>query len=322
MKWPKLYIITLNWNGKSDTIECLQSLYKIEYPNYEIVVVDNWSTDDSVEVFKNKFVGLSVIENKKNLGYGAGVNKGLEFAYFKGADYFLILNNDTIIDRMAPTEMVKLAESDADVGFVSGKVYFYDKLDIIQTVGKKENRICLAEGQIGMRERDVGQFDKIEDRDFVDDVFLLVRRRVIEEVGMYDPQFFAYGEIIDWCVRVRKAGYKIMYTPGAKIWHKVSMSTGGGSNPINIYYITRSRIICIKKHFSPARFCFYTAVLFFYYAPRTIVSYSKRRQFGMLLGYLKGIGCGMLWALGGRRVLRIQRERKVRDKWRKSVKVD
>lgn len=125
MSYPKAIVVTLNWNRKEDTIECLKSLLELDYANYEIVVVDNGSMDGSAQAIRQSFPNITVIENKENLGYSLGMNTGIKYALEQGVKYVLIMNNDTVIDKGALTELVKVAESDPTIGFVTGKAYFY-----------------------------------------------------------------------------------------------------------------------------------------------------------------------------------------------------
>lgn len=128
-------------------------------------------------------------------------------------------------------------------------------------------------------------------------MFLLVRRSVFERVGGYDPNFFLYFEETDWCARIRKAGFRIAYTPQAKIWYKGSMSTGGGMNPTHIYYLNRNRIVFIRRNSTILRLFIFLVALFTYYGPRQALYYLKRRQFRHFNCYLKGIASGLSWLL-------------------------
>ena len=125
-KYSKVTIILLNWNGKEDTIECLESLKHITYPNYEILLVDNGSTDGSVECFRERYPGMEIIENGENLGFAEGNNVGIRRAMDEGADYVLLLNNDTVVDPEFLGELVKVGESDPKIGIVGPKICYYN----------------------------------------------------------------------------------------------------------------------------------------------------------------------------------------------------
>jgi GT2 family glycosyltransferase len=306
MGCPKVYAITLNWNGRDDTIECIKSLKKSEYTNFQIVVVDNGSTDGSVPALRAEYPDVIVIENGQNLGYAEGFNTGMRHALQEGADYFLIINNDTVIDPRAIGALVSVAEQNPRTGFVSGKVYFYDEPNRLQTVGRARHPILMAHDLIGHKEIDVGQYDEVRERDFIDDVFLLVRRTVFEEVGGYDPTFFLMYEETDWCARVRRAGFKIIYTPDARIWHKGNKETSAGRSTIHQFYLARNQIPFMRRNASPPHFRLYLRTLLFsykpLYAPRQAWRLLKRGEFRLLMAYLQGIGSGLLWLWFNRHV--------------------
>lgn len=296
MEYPKVFAISLNWNGKNDTIECVEALKRMNYPNYYIVIVDNGSIDGSVAALKEKFPDIIIIENGNNLGYADGFNNGLKFAFENGADYFLIVNNDTVIDSEALINLVKTAEMDERIGFVSGKVYWHDKPDTLQTIGRMSHPVTLVDGpHVGSGEVDRGQYDKIQDFDFIDDVFLLARREVYKSVGGYDSHFFLYYEETDWCARVRKAGFKIRYTPYAKIWHKGNIGGPDGDlSPKRHYYLCRNQIIFMKRNASPSQFLRFMLWLF----GRQSLDAARRAkhgQFRHIFARLHGIASSLVW---------------------------
>lgn len=304
--FPTVFAITLNWNGKDDTIECVASLERLNYPSYEIVVVDNGSTDGSVPALRAQHAGVTIIENGQNLGYAEGFNAGIRYAAQQKADYFLILNNDTVIDPNALRELVSVAEQDPRIGFVSGKVYFYDEPDRLQTVGKNSHPVLIVSGLLGHGELDQGQYDEIRECEFIDDVFLLARRAVFEEVGGYDPTFFLMYEETDWCARARRAGFKIMYAPGAKIWHKGNLGDTAGRSTTHQFYLARNQIPFVRRNASPQQFRRFLLTLLFSpappYVPRQSWRFLKRGQLCLLVAYLRGIGSGVLWLLRNRHV--------------------
>lgn len=254
MQTPKVYVLLLNWNGKELMEDSITSYLKNDYPNFEVVMIDNGSTDDSVEYVKKNFPEVIILQNEKNLGYSGGFNVGLDYAFNRNnADYVLISNNDVKAHQKVISQLVNVAETDERIGFVTGKVYYYDNPDILQTVGKKEDPIRWNGDHIGDREEDKGQYDEIVERIFIDDIFTLVRRELYIEVGGYDTTFFLQAEEYDWQARAKKRGYKMFYTPHAKIWHKDSMTLGKRS-PKKAYYDARNPMLVILKHKSPEFF--------------------------------------------------------------------
>jgi len=297
MGYPSVYAVTLNWNGKEDTIECIRSLKKLDYPRLEIVVVDNGSTDGSVPAFKATYPDITIIENGRNLGYAEGFNAGARYAVEEGADYFLILNNDTVVDPDMLKELVRVAEQDTRIGFVSGKVYFYNDPNRLQTIGAMSDPVFLVGEGLGYGELDEGQYDEVREFDFVDDVFLLVRSAVFDQVGGYDPTFFLMYEETDWCVRVRRAGFKIVYTPRAKIWHKGNRDPLTGVSTTHQFYRARNQIPFVYRNSSGKQFRRFLAALLTGYAPRKIWYLTKIGEFRLLSAYVRGLGSGIFWAL-------------------------
>jgi len=251
---PKVSIIILNWNGKEDTTECLESLKRISYSNYEIILVDNGSSDGSVEFLKERYPQIEIIENGRNLGFAEGNNVGIKKAIEKGTEYVLLLNNDTIVDPKFLGELVKVAESNPKIGIAGPKTYYYDyngRKDIINFAGGKFDIWKGESYHIGINEIDTGQYDEIRVVDYVEGSCLLAKKEMIEKVGLLNPVYFVYWEENDLCLRASRAGYKSVYAPGAKIWHKVTSST---PNQFAIYLRSRNIFILIKMHSTKLQF--------------------------------------------------------------------
>jgi len=297
-KEPLVCSITLNWNTKNDTVECLNSLNNLDYKNLKSFVVDNGSNDGSIDfIKKEKFDNLTIIKNSENLGYSRGFNRGINEAIKCKPDYLLIHNNDIIFDSQALNALVKQAELDTNIGFTTGKVYYYDDPKILQTVGRESDKFLIAGDFIGDGEEDLGQYDEVKQYPFCDDVFLLVRKEVIDEVGGYDNDFFFMYEITDWCYRVTNKGYKIYYTPSAKIWHKISRSTGGRKTPINKYYINLSQFMFMKKHASIKSFNFFSAKFFIIDFIYEILAYTIQVRFDLVKAIISSRISGLIWLL-------------------------
>jgi GT2 family glycosyltransferase len=188
---------------------------------------------------------------KKNRGYSGGFNFGLDYAFNQNdSKYAIITNNDVKVDSKLITELVKVAETDEMIGFVTGKVYYYDKPDTLQTVGKKEDPVYWNGGHIGSKEVDKGQYEEVAERYFADDIYTLASKKMYDEIGAYDENFLFQSEEYDWQARAKEKGYKIMYTPGAKIWHKESMTIGKQS-PFKAFFDARNPMIVVLKYKSP-----------------------------------------------------------------------
>jgi GT2 family glycosyltransferase len=297
---PKVTVTTLSWNRKMHTLEWLQSLGALEYANFEVLIVDNGSTDGSVDAIRAKHPEVALVENGENLGYARGFNVGMKHAFEGGADYVLIMNNDAIIDPPALQALVDTAEADPSVAFVSGKVYHYWRPEEIQTAGTLPHRWRVAGAQIGFGEIDHGQYDEVTERELTDDVFLLVRRAAWERVGGYDNDFAYYGhENVDWCMRVREAGFKIMYTPHAKIWHKGR--TGGGWTPFYLYHQTRNDYVLVAKHVTRPKAFVSAAMLALWYQPMWFFIRVRPTKLGQMKSFLRGQFEGLRWLIGNPR---------------------
>jgi len=324
----KVLIIILNWNGWRDTIECLESLYQITYPNYDVIVVDNGSQDDSIEKIKEYCEGkievtskffeydmsnkpikiieytreraeagggkeheiadlhsnkkLILIKNEKNYGFAEGNNIGMRYALKTlNPDYILLLNNDTVVDRKFLDELVKVAESGEKIGIVGPKIYYYDyggRNDVIQWGKTKFVR------QLGMVwNPDRGEIDKFLEMhskpvNFVYGACMLIKKHVFHNVGMFDGNFFLYWEETDLCVRVKNSGYYLVYTPNAKIWHKLSNQNGRKIvyrriSPDAIYYFARNIYLFAKKNLSISELCIFLLFFHLIRAPFLITTY-------------------------------------------------
>jgi GT2 family glycosyltransferase len=342
--WPKVFIIILNWNGWEDTVECLESLYNISYPRYEVVIVDNNSEDDSLAKIRAYSQGelavessffpqsgrnepltlveytreeaeciteanlaqeserrlssgvshrqLVIIQNEKNFGYPEGNNIGIRFALKAVADYVLLLNNDTVVDKNFLNELVSAAERDIQIGVIGPKMYWYHAPQTIQSTGARVN--LWTGGAISLN------WDKTDDElgllgengllpvDYVFGACFLVKRKVIEAVGGLDPIFFLYGEEVDWCMRIGRAGYKIVCNINSKIWHKGMASTSKAKH-FSEYYLERGRMIYMRKY---ARTLQFLSFLLFW-PPYCAAFLIKKRRASDIPYFIKGFLDGL-----------------------------
>lgn len=253
MSNPKVIVLILSYNGKHLLDDSISTYLKNDYSNFNIVVVDNGSTDGTKEYIDIKYPDVYTLRIEKNLGYSGGLNEGLKYAFnVQNADYALITNNDVKVDNKVISSLVSTGELKPEIGFVTGKVYFFDNPEILQTVGKNEDPIAWNGEHIGNSEKDNGQYEEICERYFADDIFMIVKKSLYEKVGGYDTLFKFQCEEFDWQARAKEAGFKIFYTPFAKIWHKDSMTIGKVS-AFKAYYDARNPLLVILKH-KPADF--------------------------------------------------------------------
>ena len=224
----KVAIIVLTWNGKTLALDCLDSLSALEYKDVEIVIVDNASTDGTVDAVRSRYGdGVTVIVNEHNLGFARGNNVGIDYALSNEAAYILLLNNDTTVDPKLLDCLVDAFGESPDVGIVGPKIYYASPPNQIWFAG---GEVFLARGtarHIGIREIDRGQYDSVRDVDYITGCALLAKREVFERIGKLDPSYIAYFEDTDFSMRARRAGFRVLYAPEGKVWHKISSSTGG-----------------------------------------------------------------------------------------------
>ena len=243
---PKVAIIILNWNGKDDTLECLASVYQLDYPNFEVIVVDNGSTDGSPEAIRGLFPGVTLIENGTNLGYAGGNNVGMRYALEKEADYIWLLNNDTTVEPDSLSKLVAHAEDHLEVGMLSPVIYYYDAPEEVWFAG---GRIDWRTGRT-YHVREPVAFTNLDPRErYICGCAILVRREVIERIGLFDERFRpAYYEDTDWSVQCTNAGYKLAVVSASKIYHKVAKSSGSRKTERFRRLLTAARFFFMKKH--------------------------------------------------------------------------
>jgi len=275
MHSSKVYLIILNWNGYNDTCECLDSLQRLTFEHLQIVVVDNASSDnslDSIETWakRNNFETLRLdrasagkysgklfssseqtivlIQTGKNLGFAGGNNVGIRYALQMGAEYIWLLNNDTLVDSGCVEPLLESMDSDDKIGIAGSCVIYYDKPNVIQTAGMKLSLHNLKISHLGrgklMTDSSISQQREV---DCVPACSMLVRSKLISDVGLMDEEYFMYHEDVDWQIRAKRAGWKIVYVPGSKILHKCGGSTKK-SRFVSAYYQSRNKFLLIAKN--------------------------------------------------------------------------
>ena len=238
--------VILNTNRRSDTLACLASLAEGTYRSDTTIVLDNHSSDGSVEAIRRSFPAVEIIELSENRGYAGNNNVGIRAALEHRADWILILNEDTILATDCLERLLHLGQSNPRVGIVGPMVYHYKEPHVIQSAGGRMNRFWEAT-HFGQNEIDAGQFAEPRAVDWVTGCSILVRRELIEQVGMFDERMFIYWEETEWCVRAKRAGWSIVHEPRAKLWHK-GVTRDHRPKPSFTYYSTRNRFLAMAKH--------------------------------------------------------------------------
>lgn len=331
---PKVSIIILNWNGWEDTIECLESIYQIDYPNYNVIVVDNGSEDESIKNIKDYAEGkanvaskffeytpenkpikvfeyereeaeagggkgkemedlpsnrkMVIIKNGENYGFAEGNNIAMRYALKAlNPDYILLLNNDTVVDPEFLTELVKVAEGDEVLGIAGPKIYYYDEPKRIWATGDRKS----------MDKMDDGRYNHIREVKWVVGCAFFVRATLMDKIGLLDPDFFLYGEESDYCIRVKKAGYKLYFVPDSIVRHK-DKPFQRFYKPHRIYYTRRNTIILLYKNYQGIRLYMQLFRFFSIYNSLDMLSILKSGNYNLFIPMFKGVQDGFLWRLG------------------------
>lgn len=247
---PKIFVVVVNWNRADETIECVRSLQGLAYSNYEVLVVDNASVDGSATTLAAAFPDLPIVRNATNLGYAEGNNVGIRYALSREADYVLLLNNDTVVDKDLLHELVRAATRCPGAGLVGPKIYDYQDPTKVWFAGASINWSSGDSPHLGLGEQDVGQFNGVLEVDRLSGCAMMVDREVFQRVGLLDPRYFLYYEDVDLCVRAAKAGFTSYCVQTAKVWHKESSSTNANrGSDLHAYYHLRNRLLFLQTHF-------------------------------------------------------------------------
>jgi GT2 family glycosyltransferase len=261
---PQLSVILLNYNGARDTIDCVGSLRKSSFKDFEVVVVDNASSDDSVDLLKARCPDVTLLVNNRNLGFAGGSNIGIRHALKKGSEFLLLLNNDTTVDPDVLGILVKTMEENPQAAIVGGKIYYSDRPNVIWFAGGYFNANSGFGDHYGKSEEDRGQYNKVRECDFITGCCMLIRSEVCQKIGFLDQSYFLYYEDADFCTRARRAGYSVLYLPGAIIYHKISRATSWDS-PVYIYFNLRNKLFYLQRNSRPWKWLPHLPRLFYFY---------------------------------------------------------
>lgn len=310
---PIVCIVLLNFEGADDTVACLDSLLNISYQNYRIVIVDNASSDSSVDTISQYFSQINLdefcfyaspvaamqsdvtqcrytlIQSQVNGGYGFGNNIGIRYALKSSdTDYLLILNNDTIVDSDFLEPMVTMCEQDETIGIASGKIYYHDRPDVIWFNGGRFYPCTAKLEHVNYKEKDVGQQPPI-DNNFISGCMWLIPRRVIESVGFINEGYFMYVEDLEYCHRALIQGYRLEVCSKSIVWHKVGGSAGGDLSTFSVYWSARNKTKFIMQYSS--KYCRFIG--FFYLAFFNSLRWLRKKDAALVISHLKGMvdGC-------------------------------
>jgi len=244
---PPVTIIIVAWNQLAKTLDCLETVTALDYPDFRVLLIDNGSEPPLAEPVTARFSDVATLRLPGNLGFAGGYNAGLRQGLAGDGRYFLLLNNDTLLEPDVLAKLVAEIERAAGIGLVTAKIYYAADRQRIWTVGANLNVFLdLKEG--GGGQIDTGQWDSPRDIDFAPFCALLIRREVLEEVGLLDEGFFLYYEDMDYCRRAKAAGWHVRLCPSAHVYHDVSASSGGRDSPMERYWMAQSSGRYFRKH--------------------------------------------------------------------------
>lgn len=244
---PTIAVIIPNWNLRIELVDCLNSLLRSTYKGLVTIVVDNGSTDDSVEVVKDNFPDVQIIKSNKNLGFAGGVNLGIRKGLKLGAKYFLVLNNDTVVPPETIGELFSVMELHPELGIIAPKVLYYDNPSITFSLGDKVYPYMPLPIPVGKMKIDKDNNEQIMVFDYLFGCALLIRKDVIEKIGLFDTSYFMFYEDADYCRRAREAGYLLARIANARILHKGSVSVKK-EKPMMTFYRARNRLRFFRRY--------------------------------------------------------------------------
>ncbi len=240
----------LSWNGREDTVRCLESLERLDRSRVGVICVDNGSTDGSAQAVRERFPDVTLIEAGANLGYAGGNNLGLRDALAQGARWIMLVNNDATVAPDVIEGFERAAAARPRAGILAGKVYLADRPQTIWFAGQRVGTLTGYSGRPrGYGRRDGPRYERVQDTARAVGALMAISRQAIAEVGLLDEDLFAYVEDVDWALRVREAGREVVFAPDAHAWHRVSASTGGeAASTHTLYYGVRNTVVVCERH--------------------------------------------------------------------------
>jgi GT2 family glycosyltransferase len=240
---PKVGVVVLTYNRMVVLKSCLSSVLRSNYQNYVTIVVDNASTDGTSAMIKSYFPSARLVRSEVNLGYTGGNNLGIKYLLEReDCDYILILNDDTIIDSNLMNELVGVVEKDQKIGIANPGIFDFE------TRSKLHNHYGKYNFYLGIGYHSLLNKSEPEEIGLMRGTCFLLREEVVEKIGLMDEGYFLYFDEADLSCRVKKAGYRLMYVPSARAYHKMSHSFSGTINPVALYYSTRNELLFARKN--------------------------------------------------------------------------
>ncbi len=247
---PPVLVGVVHWNDLPATRACLESLAASTCA-CQIMVVDNASSDGSGDALRRLFPAVEVWTAPDNLLFAGGANRVLQEVMTRNYSYGIIMNNDTRVESTMVTELVAAAEAEPEAGLLGPKIFYESEPELIWSAGGRIHWWSGQSAHLGLRRRDGPEFDIARDVDYLTGCCLLVRRSVVQDIGLFDTTYTMYSEDADYCLRARRAGYRVRLAPRARMWHAVSRASGGGTTPYKMYHRVRSNWLLVRRHARP-----------------------------------------------------------------------
>lgn len=288
-----LSVILVNFKRPDLTIDCVRSLLSSKFTDFEIVIVDNESTPESNDKLRASCPRAVVLPSEKNLGFGGANNLGIRYALQHGADYILLLNNDTIVRDDTIEILLRTAKEYPQAGVIGAKIYYYERPNELWYAGGRLDVNKALGRHIGIGKIDDGYRMECVETDFVTGCCLLTKREVIDKIGMLDHSYFLYDEDADYSIRARKAGYSVLYQPSASLYHRVSKSAGWDS-PVYIYFNLRNKLLFLRKNGNPRKLIFNLHYFLYFYSRQFIRLLFKHRNYRAARAAFLGLRDGLM----------------------------
>jgi GT2 family glycosyltransferase len=274
---PFLSIILVNYKNPDITIDSVHSIAQSTFRDYQIIIIDNESSAESVTKLTTRCPDCVIIPQKENIGFAEGNNVGIQYALQSGSEMILFLNNDTVVDKDLLKNLIETARRSSEIGVVGAKIYYFGSSGTLWYAGGRFNIRKAIAVHDGMKRKDSPEFNIERETDFVTGCCLLTKKNVIEKIGTLDGRFFMYYEDSDFCIRARKAGYSIIYQPRAVLHHKVSSSAEWDS-PLYLYFNLRNKILFVTKHNTTFVRIIYFPYFFYFYVRQLVRLIFKRHN--------------------------------------------
>lgn len=284
LEYPKTAVIILNFNSYNQTIECIESVKNITYPNYEIIVVDNNSKDDSLQQIKGSFPDVILLKSRDNLGYASGNNLGIKYALEKNIEYICILNNDVAVDRNFLEPIIKTLMDDKNAAAAGPSICYYGQDDVIQAMGGNIN-LYTGLPTMKFKGKKLSQVkEELLSVDYLGGACFVVKAEILKKIGLIPENYFLFYEETEFFLNIKRQGYKLISIRDSRVYHKVS-GTISKYKGLSYFFLNRNRIIFVRRN---ARL-YHKFIFFFYIILETIGRMILRGELSLFKYYYEGL---------------------------------